>query len=78
MGFPTRVRRGSTGNDYHYADGVHAMTALGNDGIGSLLNSSFSLPLVTLSIADFDLLQDYFQARDAVFAQQIANAVNGA
>lgn len=76
MAFPTRVRRGTSGNDYYYADGVHAMTALGNDGIGSVLNSSFSTPLVTLSTADFDVLQDYMQARDTVFAQQIANAVN--
>lgn len=76
MAFPARIRRTTSGTDYYYADGVHAMTALGTDGISLILNQ-VSVPLYTLTAGDFDLLQDYLQARDEVFAQQIANAVNG-
>lgn len=76
MAVHTRVRRGTSGNDYYYWDGVRAMSPLGNDGIGAILNSEFGVPLVTLSVSDFELLQDFLKARDAVRAQQIANAVN--
>lgn len=76
MRVPCRVQRG--GGQSYYFDGVHAMTLLGG-GIGGILaaDPGFDLPLVQLSTADFDALQDYLQARDTVFAQQIANAVNG-
>lgn len=71
-----RVRRGT--GLYYYHDGVHAMTELGG-GLGTILTNSatFDLPTIVLSDADFDAWQDYLEARDVVFAQQIADAVNG-
>jgi hypothetical protein len=87
--FPIRVRRGTTGSDWYYADGVNPMTELTN-GFGEILRDNFGVGQVSLSTSDFDVMQAELTGRligfggvegsglalNETYLQAVANAVN--
>lgn len=74
MKVPCRVLKGTNGaQGAFYWDGVHPMTVLGG-GIGGILvdNALFDLPTVTLTVAQFDDLDEYLDNRFQAFADAAA------
>lgn len=61
---PCKLRRGTSGTDYYYFDGIWPPTSLGG-GVGTTLNTiaGGALTITDLPVADFDALADYFQTR---------------
>ena len=87
--FPIRVRRGTSGSDWYYADGINPMTPLAN-GFGEILRDNFAVGQVSLSTNDFDVMQAELQGRligfggiegnglaiNETYLQAVADAVN--
>lgn len=70
---PCRVRRGTTGSDYYYFDGVNPMTTFASSGAGTALNNILgNAGTFDSSTSDFDDLQLYLRARQIAFAQLAA------
>lgn len=67
MTVPARVRRGTTGSDWYYFDGVNPMTILGG-GVGGTLQTRLGVAAVNdMTTAEFDALQQYLLNRKAAF-----------
>lgn len=75
MAVPTRVRRGTSGSDWYYFDGVNPMTILGG-GVGGTMQTRLGVPAVSdMTTAEFDALQEYLLNRKEAFDALAACAV---